>query len=176
MRRLHLIRSRIVIILRPSIFAFRTSSLTRLSIPFIFNSAESSIVTSLSSGGINSERAFKNVVFPAPVPPEIKMLYPAFTSIPKNSAVFLSIAPSSIKFSIPIISHGNFLIVTAAPSTDTPFKTMFTLDPSSSIKSTIGLVSLTILFAPPTICCITLISLSLLSNCFVVLYILPAFS
>ena len=44
-------------------------------------SAESSIVITRSSLGINSESAFRNVVFPDPVPPDTKILYPPATSL-----------------------------------------------------------------------------------------------
>lgn len=86
MRRAVFIRSRIDTALVPCAFAFLVSNRTRLGIPVIFNSAESSIVMIRSSSGINSDSAFKNVVFPEPVPPETKMLYPARTSFFKKSA------------------------------------------------------------------------------------------
>ena len=69
-----LIRSRILIPPRPSAFALRTSRRTRFGMLLICNSAESSIVIIRSSLGISFERAFKNVVLPDPVPPEIKIL------------------------------------------------------------------------------------------------------
>ena len=52
-----------------------------------------SIVITRSPGGINSESAFKKVVFPAPVPPLTKMLYRAATSVFKRSAASGEILP-----------------------------------------------------------------------------------
>lgn len=49
---------------------------------------------------------------------------------------------------------GNFLIVTTGPLSDTGGNTMFTLEPSSSLASTIGFVSFIILLDRDTICCI----------------------
>ena len=57
---------------RPSVLAFRVSSDTRFGTVTIFNSAESSIVMTRSSGGIYCDNAFRKVVFPEPVPPPIK--------------------------------------------------------------------------------------------------------
>ena len=74
MRRLLLMRSRILIPAQPSALAFLVSSLTRLGMPFICNSAESSIVIIRVSFGINCESAFRNVVLPEPVPPDTKIL------------------------------------------------------------------------------------------------------
>ena len=58
----------------PSAFASLVSNLTRFSIWLNCSSAASSIVITRSPDGINSESAFKSVVFPAPVPPLTKML------------------------------------------------------------------------------------------------------
>ena len=68
------IKSRIVIGVTPSVFAFLVSSRTKFTLSISCNSAESSIVIIRSSLGINCDSAFKNVVFPDPVPPDTKML------------------------------------------------------------------------------------------------------
>lgn len=80
------IRSRMVTSPFPSILAFLVSKRTRLSTPLIWSSAESSMVITRSSLGIKLDRAFKNVVFPEPVPPLMKMLYFAFTMRSRSSA------------------------------------------------------------------------------------------
>ena len=68
-------RSRMVIAPEPSAPLFRVSRRTRLSMPRIWSSAESSMVMIRSSCGMKFESAFKNVVLPLPVPPLMKMLY-----------------------------------------------------------------------------------------------------
>ena len=65
------IRSRIVMARFSCKFAFFASRRTRLRSPGIRSSAVSSMVMSLSSAGIEAASAFKNVVFPADVPPPI---------------------------------------------------------------------------------------------------------
>ena len=84
----------------PSLFADLASSLTRLLTPISFSSALSSIVITLSSLGIKFDKALRNVVLPEPVPPEIKILYLAFTSFSKYIAASRLMAPSSISLSI----------------------------------------------------------------------------
>ena len=69
-----LIKSRIVTSPVPSALAFLASKLTRLATPSILSSALSSMVIILSSFGIYCESAFKNVVFPDPVPPLMNIL------------------------------------------------------------------------------------------------------
>lgn len=68
------IRSRIVIGVTPSVLALRVSSRTRFGLSKSCSSAESSTVMIRSSRGIYWESAFKKVVFPEPVPPEMKIL------------------------------------------------------------------------------------------------------
>lgn len=68
------IKSRMVISSAPGSLISRLSRRTRLGSPSNCSSAESSMVTTRSSFGINSDRAFRNVVLPLPVPPDTKML------------------------------------------------------------------------------------------------------
>lgn len=163
-RRAVRIRSRIVIGTTPSVFAFLVSSRTRLGLSNSCNSAESSIVINRSSLGIYWERAFRNVVFPEPVPPEMKILYPARTNIRKNSAASLVIDPIWIKSSIRIGFFGNLRIDMAEPSIATGSNTIFTLEPSASLASTIGDASFIMRLLPPTICWITSANFSLEEN------------
>ena len=140
-----LIRSRILISPVPSTFAFRASSRTRFGIPVICSSALSSMVIIRSSFGIKSDNTFRKVVFPDPVPPLIKMFYFAFTAWISIVGASFPIEPVSIIVSIVILLFGNFLIVTIGPLSATGGSTTFTLDPSSSLASTIGVASLTTL-------------------------------
>lgn len=92
-RRAARISSPIPIAPAPSALASLVSIRTRFSMWFNCSSAASSIVITRSPGGINSESAFKKVVFPAPVPPLTKMLYRAATSVFKRSAASGEILP-----------------------------------------------------------------------------------
>ena len=51
------------------------------------SSAESSMVTIRSSEEMAAERALRSVVFPAPVPPEIKTPIRAATQAERNSTI-----------------------------------------------------------------------------------------
>lgn len=137
-RRAVLIRSLIVIGVTPSVFAFLVSSLTIFLAPRSCSSAESSIVIILSSSGIYCDRAFRKVVFPEPVPPEINILYLACVSICRSLATSGERASISTSLSMLIGCSGNFLIDTAEPPIDMGFSTIFTLEPSLSLVSTIG--------------------------------------
>lgn len=95
-----LIKSLIVIGITPSTFAFLVSIRTIFFAPKSCNSAESSIVIILSSSGIYCDKAFRNVVFPEPVPPEINMLYFAFTSSLSISETSFDTEPIAMSFSI----------------------------------------------------------------------------
>ena len=150
-----LISCAIVIWFSPAILAFLISRRTRFSMPLSFSSAESSIVMIRSSFGIQFDIPFSNVVFPLPVPPEIKMLYLALTRISRNCSVKCVKAPFFRIHSIVIGSPANFLIVIAAPFKETGGSITLTLEPSGSLASTMGFVSLTIRLAPATICWIT---------------------
>lgn len=114
-RNADLIRSLIVTDTAPSILAIFASSRTRLSIPLMRSSALSSIVISLSSAGIYSDIAARNVVFPLPVPPPMIMEYLAFTSFCKNCAHSCVMLPSAISFSIVMGCSGKRRIVRIGP-------------------------------------------------------------
>ena len=165
MRRLAFIKSLILISSTPSVVAFLVSILTRFSTPAICNSALSSIVIILSLEGIKFDIAFKKVVFPEPVPPQIKILYPAITISFSISAVSCVIVCHSTRCFIVIASLKNFLIVTIGPFIATGSKTILTLEPSSNLASTIGEASFTLLFTLDAICCIISANLSLDANC-----------
>ena len=122
------------------------------------------MVTILSSCGIYPDRALRNVVLPAPVPPDTIILYPDTTSFLRNSATSVVIEPSCRSLSMVIPSFGNFLIVMTQPPRLTGGRTTLTLDPSFSLASTIGNDSFTSLLHSATICWITDFSLSSLSN------------
>jgi hypothetical protein len=102
MRKLDLIKSRIVIAFVPSAFAFLVSSRTKLGISCNCSSAESSIVIIRSLLGIYCDNALRNVVLPEPVPPLIKILYPAITNRSKSSAASCVIEPNRNKSAIAI--------------------------------------------------------------------------
>ena len=159
-RREERIRSRMVTSPFPSILAFRVSIRTRLSIPFSCNSAESSIVITRSSLGIKLDNAFRNVVFPEPVPPLINILNFAFTIRSKSSATSGVMEPYSISFLTVIGSSGNFRIVTVGPSNAIGGSTTFTREPSRRRASTIGFASLTVRFTLDTMFKMTFSKLS----------------
>ncbi len=58
-----------------------------------WSSAESSMVTIRSVGGMNPESMLSSVVLPAPVPPEIRMLSRDFT-MALSSSIICSVALS----------------------------------------------------------------------------------
>ena len=131
-------RSLIVMGVTPSVFEFLVSSLTIFLAPTSCSSAESSIVIILSSSGIYWERAFKNVVLPEPVPPDINILYFACVRVCKTPAASGEIDSISISFSMLMGCSGNFLMETAEPPMEIGFKTILTREPSLSLVSTIG--------------------------------------
>ena len=159
MRKDVLIKSLMLISVVPSSVELLVSKLIKFFIFLSCNSAESSIVITLSSSSTKFERAFRNVVFPDPVPPLTKILYPALTKVLKKSAASFVIDFHLISLSMSIVSLGNFRIVTTAPDKEIGGNTTFTLEPSSSLVSTIGFAWFTLLFVFPTICCITSLSL-----------------
>ena len=152
----------------PSPLAFLVSSRTRFSMWASFNSAESSMVITRSSGGIK-------VVFPAPVPPLTKILYRAAASIFKRSAASLVTLPYSRSRSM-VIGSGNFRIVRIGPFSATGSSTTWTLEPSSSLASTMGDAVLTVRLTRLTICRISSRSCSRDSKDFSHLRILPSVS
>ena len=102
--------------------------------------------------GMYCDNAFKNVVFPDPVPPLMNILYPAATNEARNPDTSELIDCHSISLFIVITSFANFRIVTIGPFSATGGSTTFTRDPSASLASTIGDASFTSLLDPATIC------------------------
>ena len=113
------------------------------------------MVTIRSPRGIHAERAFKNVVFPLPVPPETKMFFRARTHSFKNSA---SSAGRGSKAHKPF--QGKRLFPEFAdrddgPSSATARRATLTREPSASLASAMGSASFTVRFTLETICWIT---------------------
>ena len=119
---------------------------------------------------------FKNVVFPAPVPPEIKILYLASTSAFRNLSASGVTAPIATSFSIVSGSLGNLRIVITGPSNAIGGITILTREPSSNRTSNIGVDSFTMRFPSDAICCAMSLSRSSESNVRPVSYKLPSFS
>ena len=117
------------------------------------SSAASSMVTSRSPAGISRDRAFMNVVLPAPVPPLTRMLSRAFTPIRRaaaiagertwRSAIASRLVPRMMKRRIEI----------AAPSRARGGMMTLTREPSGRRASTMGLDSSTRRPTPPAIRC-----------------------
>ena len=129
-----------------------------------------------SSLGIKLDKIFKKVVFPAPVPPEMNMLYLAFTSFSRKAAASSETASISNNFSIVITSFGNLRMVITGPFRAIGGTTIFTREPSSSRTSRIGFDSFTIRFPPEAICWAIWSSRSTDSNFLSVFWSLPSFS
>ena len=119
------------------------------------------MVMTRSSPGMLSDRAFRKVVLPEPVPPEIKMLYFAFTNVLKYSLRNAGREPIRISLSMVIGCSGNLRIVMTGPFKATGYSTILTRDPFSSLASTIGDASLTTRLHPATICWMTSSNFSL---------------
>ena len=100
------------------------------------------MTTTLSPIGIAFVSTLSRVVFPDDVPPHTKQLYPAFTSFSKNTAISGVSVSFSMRSSISITLSGNFLMVRIGPFSAIFLYTAWTLDPSESLASTIGLSSL----------------------------------
>ncbi len=98
------------------------------------------------------------------MPPDTNMFMRLLTAFIKNSASSRVILPISTSFSMVKGLSENFLIVTTGPFIATGCRTTLILDPSSSLASTIGLLSFTVLFTLDTMFCTRLNSLSLESN------------
>lgn len=149
-----------------SMLAALHSSLTRLGIPCICSSALSSMVMILSSPGMKADSAFSIVVFPAPVPPPMRIVYLACTrgiSILSASSVTL---PRDSSRSIVTGSSGNWRMVRIGPFSAAGAMTALTLEPFSSLASTIGCRVLMTRLHLPAICCITSSSFSGDVKCF----------
>ena len=104
-----------------------------------------------SSRGMKFDMALRNVVFPEPVPPLIKILYLALTSFPRKSAASGVMEPYFKSWSTVIGVLENFRMVTMGPDRESGGRTTFTREPSASRVSTIGLASLTSFPTDPTI-------------------------
>ena len=163
MRRAALISWLMVISPSPSVLAFLVSRRTRFGTCVICNSAESSMVITRSPEGMKDDNAFRNVVFPEFVPPLINILHPSSTSCSRKPAASVLMALKRISFSM-VIGSGNFLIVTTGPSRATGGRTTWTLEPSSSLASTIGEDTFTTRLTLLTICCMISSSCSGLSK------------
>ena len=113
------------------------------------------MVITLSQSGMQPESTLRKVVFPLPVPPLMKILYPARTSSCKNSAASRDRDSQRISSSRVMGLSGKRRMVTMGPFKAMGFITIFTLAPPDSRASTMGDASLTILLQPATICWIT---------------------
>ena len=94
-----------------------------------------------SLSGIKEERTLSVVVFPEPVPPEIKMLSFASTQVLRKVAASSGNVPNEIRSSIVNGSAENLRIVRIAPSRAIGGTTAFTRLPSGNRASTSGLDS-----------------------------------
>jgi len=109
------------------------------------SSAASSIVIMRSSSGMKEASAFKRVVFPVPVPPEINIFRRALTAPFSNRAASPVRVPYPMRLLIDNLSEGNFLIVNTGPIKDMGGTIIFSLEPSGSLPSTNGELSSTLL-------------------------------
>ena len=88
--------------------------------------------------GMAAESAFRSVVLPAPVPPEIRMLSSASTASRRNSTVSWESVPIPTSASRSNRFCENFLIVRSGPESESGAITAFTREPSGRRASTIG--------------------------------------
>ncbi|MBM2829156.1 MAG: hypothetical protein HW408_1688, partial [Actinobacteria bacterium] len=130
-------RSRCVTVPFPSMLEGRVSSRTVCSCCRI-SSAASSTVMIRSSSGIEADRMFRKVVFPAPVPPDTRMFILAFTMASKTAAISALREPLERRFSIRSGFTPNRRIDMAGPSMDRGGMMTLTRDPSASRASTSG--------------------------------------
>src|SRR5215471_3990323 len=96
-----------------------------------------------SSSGTNPDSTFNVVVFPAPVPPDTRMLSRPFTHPVKKSATERVRVPKDTRSSTSNGSAANFRIVNNDPSTANGGMIAFTRDPSGNRASHIGEASST---------------------------------
>src|SRR5438094_4820300 len=82
--------------------------------------------------------AFRVVVLPVPVPPEIRMLSFPWTLAERNCAAFGEIDPKLIRSSIVYGSRENFRIVRVGPLSASGGMIALTREPSGRRASTIG--------------------------------------
>ena len=102
------------------------------------SSAASSIVTMRSSSGTNADIAFRVVVLPVPVPPEMRMLSFPLTAAARNCAALGEIDPKEIRSFIVYGSRANFRIVSVGPFSESGGMIALTREPSGRRASTIG--------------------------------------
>jgi hypothetical protein len=91
-----------------------------------------------SSFGMKAEVALSVVVFPVPVPPEMRMLSLPLTQAARNCAAFGVIDPNETRSSIVYGSRENFRIVSVGPLSESGGMIAFTRLPSGRRASTIG--------------------------------------
>src|SRR5205814_9802342 len=88
--------------------------------------------------GMNADIAFRVVVLPVPVPPEMRTLSFPFTQAARNWAAFGEIDPKEIRSFIVYGSRENFRIVSVGPLRASGGMIAFTREPSGRRASTIG--------------------------------------
>src|SRR6266508_2312 len=91
-----------------------------------------------SSPGMNADIAFRVVVLPVPVPPEMRMFSFPLTQEARNCAAFGEIDPNEIRSFIVYGSRENFRIVSVGPRRAKGGMIAFTREPSGRRASTIG--------------------------------------
>jgi hypothetical protein len=91
-----------------------------------------------SRSGIAADSAFRNVVFPEPVPPETSTLSSASTQRQRKSAASCASVPSCTSSSMSKRSWRNFRIVSSGPESESGGMIALTRDPSGSRASTSG--------------------------------------
>ena len=142
MRRVLTRRSRIVTCPVPSALIVRVSRRMTWGC-WSWSSAASSMVMRRSPSGISRDRAFMNVVLPAPVPPAMRMLSRARTAIRKSSRIAGESTWRSAISSSPVPRITKRRIEIAAPSRARGGMMTLTRDPSGRRASSIGLDSST---------------------------------
>jgi hypothetical protein len=91
-----------------------------------------------SDSGIAVESAFRSVVLPEPVPPEMRTFSSARMQRCRNSAVSVESVPSRMRSAKSRRFFENFRIVTTGPLSESGGITAFTRLPSGSRASTMG--------------------------------------
>ena len=130
-------RSRIVKAPLPSMFACLVSSETTCGW-LSWSSAASSIVTMRSALGIDAESTLRSVVFPEPVPPEMRMFFFAMTARSRNFAMRGVSEPRRMKSSTIRRRFGKRRIVMQLPRSASGRMMALTREPSARRASTSG--------------------------------------
>ena len=130
-------RSRIGIAPSPSTFGGRASRRSTWRW-WSCSSAASSIVTIRSLSGIADESAFSSVVFPEPVPPEMRTLSCAWMHRLRKSTDSSLSEPRLIMSWRPRRLRENLRIVSSGPDSESGWMIALTRDPSGRRASTIG--------------------------------------